>query len=56
MTAVMQFSTALWPSPSYPDWGTGDGSADNKYWNEIFFDTYGVEEWEYPQLYWEVIE
>lgn len=56
MTSVMQFSTSQWPQTSYPDWGVGDGSGNDKYWNEIFPDTYGTEDWEYPQLYWEVIK
>lgn len=56
MNAVLRFTSSQWPQTSMDGWGTGDGSADNKYWNVIFPDSYGVEDWEYPQLYWEVIE
>ena len=56
ITSVMQFTPSQWPQTSFEGWGTGDGSADNTYWNPIFPDSYGVDDWEYPQLYWEVIE
>lgn len=57
MNSIEEFSPAFWPDPrTMEGWGTGDGSSDNKLWNEYFPDSYGTDEYDYPQLYWEKIE
>ena len=50
---VTRFTANAWPSTSMDGWGTGDGSADNTYWNTDFPTGYGDV---YPMLYWETVE
>lgn len=55
--SIYKFSETNWPTDKLLMWGTGNGSADNRYWNAEHFPGYGgTGEWAYPRLYWEVIE